>query len=191
VFFSYNGLVARLGSRGAFCLGTTNREVDSMELVEVYVNPEDAAVIACPHCGAAVTRYVGKFKGAKRLVKIRCKCQSDFRVSFEFRKARRKETYIQGYYATLADVDNWRKMLITNVSVAGVGLLASTVHNMSEGDQLTVRFSMNGVTRSIVEKDAIVRWVVDGNIGCEFTEPVGFRDTCQDGSLNFFLMPEA
>jgi hypothetical protein len=161
-----------------------------VELVKVHVNPEDAAVIECPHCGAVVKRHVGRYRGARRLVKIRCKCQSDFRVSFEFRKARRKETYIQGYYATLADCDNWKKMLITNVSVAGIGLLASTTHKMIEGDQLVVRFGVNGITRSIVEKDAVVRWVADGNIGCEFMEPVGYQDTCQDGSLHLFLMPE-
>jgi hypothetical protein len=162
-----------------------------VELVKVHVNPEDAAVIECPYCGAAVTRHVGEYKGARRLVKIRCKCQSDFRVSFEFRRARRKETHIQGYYAMLADCYNWKKMLITNVSMSGLGLLTSAAHNMSEGDEVVVRFGVNGVTRSVIEKDAVVRWVADGNIGCEFTEPVGYRDTCQDGPLNLFLMSDA
>jgi hypothetical protein len=160
-----------------------------MKIRRVYVNPDDStAVLECPHCGTARTRHVGKFKGSRRLVKIRCSCKSDFHVSFEFRKTRRKETNIQGYYARLPGVDQWEKMLITNISVAGIGLLTHNIDNVNIGDQLKVRFSLNRVRRSIVKKDAVVRWVADGNIGCEFTEPVGCDNTYEDAPLTCYLM---
>jgi hypothetical protein len=165
--------------------------VNSLESTKVYVNPDESAVIECPHCGASGTRYVGRFKGTKRKVKIRCKCQSAFYVWFEFRKAKRKETDIQGYFTKLPDVDNWKKMLMTNVSVAGVGLLTHAMHDVAPGDQLKVKFTLNlkaaGI-RALVEKEAVVRWVAEGNIGCEFREPAGYQNKYEHSPLHFYLM---
>jgi hypothetical protein len=140
-----------------------------METVKkIYVNAEDTAEIECPHCKTVRTLHVKKFKGAKRKVKMRCRCHSGFHVSFEFRKAQRRESDIKGYYAEFPNVDKWRRMLITNISVTGVGLLTHAMHGLSRGNQLRVRFTTNGARRHVVEKDAVVRWVADGNIGCEF-----------------------
>ena len=161
-----------------------------MEILKVHVNrDDDTALLECPQCGTAKSGYVGKFKGAKRTAKVRCRCQAGFHVSFEFRQAPRKETNIQGFYAKRADAHDWKKMLVTNISVAGIGLLTYTMHSLSKGDQLRVRFNLNGVRQSIVEKDAVVRWVADGNIGCEFTEAVGHENTYEAASLSHFLTP--
>ncbi len=161
----------------------------SLESIKIYVNPDESAVIECPHCRATKTLYVGKFRGVKRKVKIGCKCHSAFHVWFEFRKARRKETNIQGFFTKLSDANNWRKMLITNVSLAGVGLLTQATHDMSTGDQVKVRFGLNGGGRcAIVEQEAVIRWVAQGNMGCEFREPVGYENTYEHAPLHFYLM---
>ncbi len=159
-----------------------------METEKAQVNRYDKVEIKCPQCGTTGTQYVGKFRGPKRNVKIRCKCQSHFRVSFEFRKAPRQETDIQGYYATLSHGDEWKKMLVTNISVGGVGLLTHAMHELNIGDQLKVRFSLNAVRRSLVEKDAVVRWVADGNIGCEFREPVEYHNGYEHVPVHLYQM---
>lgn len=159
-----------------------------METKRTYVNRYDKVEIECPHCGISGTQYVGKFKGPKRNVKIRCKCRSHFSVLFEFRKAPRQETDIQGYYARSPEGDEWKKMLVTNISVGGVGLLTHAMHDLTIGDQLKVRFSLNSVRRSLVEKDAVVRWVSDGNIGCEFREPVEYHNGYEHAPVNAYLM---
>ena len=146
-----------------------------METRKTFVNRYDKVEITCPQCGNSGTHYVGRFKGPKRTVKIRCKCGSHFSISFEFRRSPRQETDIQGYYARLPHGDEWKKMLVTNISVGGVGLLTHAMHNLSIGDQLKVRFSMNGARRALVERDAVVRWISDGNLGCEFREPVEYH----------------
>ena len=158
-----------------------------MKIIKLYVNSEGKAAIECPHCKNARTLHVGKFKGTKRRVKIRCRCQTEFYVSLEFRNATRKEANIRGFYAKLADICKWEKMLVADLSITGVGFLASTVHNLKEGDQVKTRFCLNGSSRSIVEKDAVVRWVADGNIGCEFTEPIAWGDS-PDRPLHMYLM---
>jgi len=147
-----------------------------MEAQIVYVNPKDeTAVLKCPNCGAARTQQVGRFKGSRRTVKTRCRCKTDFRTSFEFRKAQRKETNILGYFATLPEGEDWRKMLVTSISLGGIGLLAQSTHALAKGDVLRVRFSLKDRNRrSIIERDAVVRWTDSIHVGCEFTASVEY-----------------
>lgn len=162
-----------------------------MEAQMVYVNPEDeTAVLKCPNCGTAKTQHVGQFKGPKRTVKIRCRCQTNFHASFEFRKARRKETNIQGYFAKLPEGEDWRKMLVTNISLCGIGLLAQSTHELTKGDVLKVRFSLKDKTRrSMIEREAVVRWTESIHVGCEFMASVEY-DTV-DEAPGYYLMQGA
>jgi hypothetical protein len=161
----------------------------AMNTQKVYVNPDDnTAILECPHCGTARTRSVGKYKGGKRKVRVRCTCQSAFHVSFEFRRAHRKETNVQGYYARLPEGGDWRKMLVTDISLTGIGLLAYNVDSFNAGDELRLRFNLDDKKRSRIEKEAVVRWVKDTNMGCEFITSVSYDET-SDRALNFFLMP--
>jgi hypothetical protein len=162
-----------------------------METQIVYVNPNDeTAVLKCPNCGAAKIQYVGHLKGSKRTVKIRCGCETDFLISFEFRKAQRKETNIQGYFVKLPEGEEWQKMLVTNISLCGIGLLAQSTHDLAKGDVLRVRFSLKDKARqSIIERDAVVRWTDNIHVGCEFRASVEY-DTV-DVMPGYYLAREA
>lgn len=160
-----------------------------MHTEKIYVNLDDhTAVLACPHCGTVKTRYVGKFKGGERSVRVKCTCQTAFHVSLEFRRAQRKETHLNGYYAKLAKNDDWRKVLVTNISLTGIGLLANGVSTLSRGDELRLRFNLDDKRHSRIEKEAVVRWVEDMQMGCEFITSVSYDETA-DTALNFYLMP--
>jgi hypothetical protein len=160
-----------------------------METQKVYVNPgDDTSVIKCAYCGTARTRYVGNFKGKRRCVKIRCRCQKTFKVQFEFRKSKRKETNIVGYYAKLPKDETWQKMLVTNISPSGVGLLAQSTHDLRKGDLLSVRFSIkDSLQRSMVERDAVVRWANNIHLGCEFTTSVAYDAV--EAIPGYYLIP--
>ena len=159
-----------------------------MERETIYVGANSIAVIECPRCRNAVSRYVGNFQGLKRNVKVKCKCNSAFHVSFEFRKARRKGTSLQGFYAKLPGGDDWTRMVIISISMAGIRLLAHASHNLRVGDKLSVRFNLSNEARSLVERDVVVRWVSDENVGCSFTRPIGYDET-SDTALTFGFMP--
>jgi len=160
-----------------------------MKIERVKVNPGDnKAMIKCPQCGIERTISVGKFKGSRRRVKTKCPCQTAFVVLFEFRKATRKESSVKGYYAKLPEGETWEKMLVTNLSISGIGFLAQSVHNLSQGDQVKVRFTLDAGTRSTVEKTAVVRWIEDIHVGCEFVHSVGgYDDRHEDAPLNIYL----
>jgi len=160
-----------------------------MDTEKVYVNPDDqTAVLKCPHCGTVRSRYVEKFKGPRRHVKIRCLCQTVFRIVLEFRKTFRKGSELQGYHAKLPGVGEWGEMLVTNLSISGIGFVSLTKHDFSEGDEVKVKFTLDDRKGSKIEKKALVRWVQERDIGCEFMASVGYDDT-YDTALNFYLIP--
>ena len=158
----------------------------------LYVNPDGLAVVKCPHCGATRTVRGMEFKGPKRRVRIKCRCQSSFPVSLEFRRASRKEIHIPGRYTKLASAEEHGEMRIKNISVFGIGFDAVNGHNLSIGDKLTVRFTVGSKRKSEekenqIEREAVVRWVDNKYIGCEFMKPIGY-DTV-DALSGFYLMP--
>jgi hypothetical protein len=164
-------------------------EMATVETEKVYVKPDDGtAMLKCPYCGTTKTGYVGKFKGARRHLKIRCACQSIFRVLLEFRQTFRKESELQGYHTKLPYAGVWGEMLTTNLSISGVGFVTLTRHELSAGDEVKVKFTLDDGRSSKIEKKALVRWVKERNIGCEFTASVGYDDT-YDTVLNFYLIP--
>jgi hypothetical protein len=105
------------------------------------------------------------------LVKIRCKCQSTFSVSFEFRRAHRKKTNLIGYYSRLPACKESHGMLVKNISQTGIGFVRVT-------------FTLDDAKQSKIEKNVVVRVIEDKYVGCEFTDPSIF-----DKTLGFYLMP--
>jgi len=155
-----------------------------VEPQKVYVNPDDTAVIVCPHCGTSKTANVTKFKDRKAPLKIKCKCQSVFSVSFEFRRAHRKETNLRGHYCRIPACKNWHDIMVKNISVTGIGFTTIGSHNLTKDAEVRVKFRLDDAKQSEIQKDAIVRVVKDRYVGCEFTEPALY-----DKALGFYLMP--
>ncbi len=159
------------------------------EIQRVYVNPDDGrAVLKCPRCGAARTQYVAKFKGTRKTFKVKCKCQHAFRISFEFRTAYRKESHLQGYFSKLPEAREWEKMVVKDLSIKGIGFSTLTRHHLNIGDEVKVRFNLDDVRGSRIEKEAVVKWVNNRDAGCEFITSVSYDETA-DAALNFYLMP--
>ena len=155
-----------------------------METQTVYVNQDDTAVLVCPNCGLSKNVSVAKFKARRDSLKIRCKCQSTFSVSFEFRRAHRKKTNLRGYYSRLPACKESHGMLVKNVSLTGIGFATLAPHNLIKGTEVRVKFRLDDANRSEIEKDVVVRVVKDKYLGCEFLERALF-----DKALGFYLMP--
>jgi hypothetical protein len=155
-----------------------------VETQTVYVNQDDTAVLVCPNCGLSKNINVAKFKAGRDSLKIRCKCQSTFSVSFEFRKAHRKKTNLIGYYSRLPACKDSHGMLVKNISQTGIGFATSGPHNLMKGTEFRVTFTLDDAKQSKIEKNVVVRVIEDKYVGCEFTDPSIF-----DKTLGFYLMP--
>jgi len=158
-----------------------------MEIKKVYIGRDNTAVIVCHHCGFSKRINVLKLNGLKNPVKIRCKCQSVFRVLFEFRRTYRKEIHIEGKYSKFPACKEWGRMVVKDISLTGIGFATLIMHDLKKGDKVKVKFTLDNKSRSDVEKDAVVRVVKDNYLGCKFmvSVSVGFENK----DLRFYLMP--
>ncbi len=153
---------------------------------QIYVNPGDTALLTCPRCGTAKTQRVAKFKGRRRHLETKCTCQHTFRVSLEFRKDPRTPTHIEGFYVKLPGTEDWGMMLVRNISRAGIGLLTYGKHDLTEGDELKVKFILDDGRHSEIERKAVVRWTQDAHMGCEFMESAQ-HDNIHDAALRSYV----
>ncbi len=158
-------------------------EIFGVETQKIYVNPDDTALLECPHCHTARTRSVAKFRDRKGPVEMKCRCGSTYRVSFEFRRTYRKEVALQGYYRKHPSAEEWSDMEVTTISLTGLGFLARFEHKLKRGDELKVRVILDDTRWTEIEKDVVVKFVDGENIGSEFTGPGE-----DDSALGFYLM---
>jgi hypothetical protein len=157
-----------------------------VETKKVYVDENNKAAFICPHCGTVKHLNVEKFKGRNRPFKVLCKCQSAFHVFLEFRSKYRKKTSLFGSYVKLPMCNNeWGKMQVRDISMSGMWFATLLIkHNLSIGDEVKVKFILDDGKRAEMEKTAIVRWVRDENVGCEFTSLSPYEK-----DLWYYLMP--
>ncbi len=151
---------------------------------KVYVGKDNSAVITCPRCNRVKSTIVERFRGARHVIRVKCSCEHVFDVSLEFRKAYRKEIKLAGDFLYLPQLKAGGKLVVTNVSMSGLGGRVSGAHNLKPGVELEVKFNLNDVKNSEIRKRMVVRLVNGNYIGCEFIE----KDNC-DKALGFYLMP--
>jgi hypothetical protein len=157
---------------------------NSREIHNIYVNEGGMAIVVCPLCGITKTVNAARFKGRNEPLKIRCTCRSVIRVFFEFRRAYRKETNLDGYYSKLPTCKESGKMLVKNVSLTGIGFATLTMHSLTINDELEVKFTLDVMKRPEIKKRVVVKVVKDRYVGCEFEDRGQF-----DNELGFYLMP--
>jgi len=153
-------------------------------VLKVYVGKDNSAVITCPRCERVKNTTVEMFKGARHVIRVKCSCDNVFNVSLEFRKAYRKEIKLAGDFLYLPQLRNGGKILVTNVSMSGIGAQVIGRHNIKPGIELEVKFNLNDSKNSEIRKRVLVRLVNKNYIGCEFLQ----KDNC-DRALGFYLMP--
>ena len=154
-----------------------------MDMQKVYVRHDSTAVVNCPNCGTEKTINTAKLEKRGKPFKLRCTCRSVFRVFFEFRKAYRKRTNLEGYYTPISESKQWGKIHLENISLTGIEFVTLHMNRLKEGDEIKVAFTLDDKRHSKIEKNAVVRWVKDKHIGCQFTETDQY-----DKVLGFYLM---
>jgi hypothetical protein len=159
-------------------------QMNSENMQTVYVGPNDTAQLNCPACGVSKTLDVGKFKGRKDPLKLKCKCNSTSQVFLEFRKAFRKKANLRGVYNVPERKDESGRIIVKNLSKRGIGFTTFSDHKLSQGDEIKVDFTLDDRKETRIEKHAVVMNTEKNYVGCEFTG----KDH-HDTSLGFYLMP--
>jgi c-di-GMP-binding flagellar brake protein YcgR len=105
----------------------------------------------------------------------------------EHRKSYRKEVQLKSYYVKLPSTTERGAIAGRNISLGGIGFTtpASAKHNLSEGDHVWLTFELDDGRQSKIEQSAVVSFVKDRHIGCEFTN----LSEQNRKLLGFYLMP--
>jgi predicted Zn finger-like uncharacterized protein len=146
-----------------------------VQMEKVLLRENGKALLRCPHCETSKEVKAERI-GNRRKLKVRCTCKSVFEVFFESRKTERKDTYLEGFYAKLPGSREWGRMLAKNISLDGLGFVSISTPNVKRGDRIRITLSPDNASYSDTDKNAIVRFVKDKYVGCEFTDRVRFDD---------------
>jgi hypothetical protein len=148
---------------------------------EKFFVKDNKAVIICPYCEMVKSVNVGKFKGRKDPLTVRCKkCGGNFPILLDFRASYRKEMNLDGYY-TKFGTNQWNKMVVQDISRTGIRI--TTLHDLKEGDEVKIKFTLDNTKHSEIERNAVVRGTTDRYAGLEFTDTPLY-----ESELGFYLL---
>jgi hypothetical protein len=169
-----------------------------MDYQKVFLGEDYTVRIRCPYC---MHERILPFEKLPRKLKfkVRCKCTGKFGVQIEMRKKYRKEVDLTGIFLkTHYDHDDkWRRTLsesqlsgikpmnckVRDLSLRGIGLEIPENVKIEQEDHLVIKFTLDNSASTQVEKEAIVKSVIDNRIGCEFKD-----DGNIDPDLGFYFL---
>jgi len=155
-----------------------------MEPQKAFVREDGTTVLKCPHCRHARTVSVAKLKDKKKIIKIKCSCQQSYSVSLELRKMYRKDTNLNGQFVNISLNNERGAMLVTDVSMGGIGFTVVGRNRIEVDHELEVTFTLDDSHSSVISKQVEVKIVRDKFVGCEFRHAHEY-----DKALGFYLMP--
>jgi hypothetical protein len=96
----------------------------------------------------------------------------------------RKDTSLNGQFVNLSLNNERGTMLVTDVSMGGIGFKVVGRNNIRNDHELEVTFTLDDSHSSVISKQVIVRIVRDKFVGCEYRHAHEY-----DKELGFYLMP--
>jgi hypothetical protein len=155
--------------------------------VEVFVHNKMVVSFACPQCKLEKEVAVERIKDVYHWnVNATCRrCSYKFKVSFNFRKYYRKETYIHGLlYDSLESLSPFGDVIITDISLTGIGFEYNKC-NFNIGSMFILRFILDDDERSRMEKKISIESIRGSKVGALFQDESGF-----DKALGKYILPK-
>jgi len=162
-----------------------------MESKKVYVNDHGKGTLICDKCGKTRVMSHSDFKTVSKPLKVKCSCGYTFFMIMEVRRFYRRNTHLSGKYIKISnDVSHEPEkgaMTIADLSRTGLGFRTKARHNICVADMIQVRFTLDDVKHSEINKSAIVKQVTDNFVGAEFIDFDSFNEI--NCALGAYLMP--
>jgi len=155
---------------------------ESTETIKAFVKDDFAVTLVCPSCGTTKTVSVASYKSKCHFIKVRCPCQTLFRVQLEFRRHYRKPVDLEGFFKSIKPTGMSGDVHIEDVSQGGVGFRTTNVHFLEKGHVLSLNFTLDDKHGTRLIKEVVVMSVDGDFIGCSFTEKQAY-----DKKLGFYL----
>jgi hypothetical protein len=158
--------------------------MDVMEVERFFVKPDNTADIKCPYCRTVKTVPVTKIKDPKKVIEVKCLCRKIFKVILEFRKMYRKEVELRGRYVNQSRENDEGSIIISNISLNGLGFHVVGAHKIGQDNILNVEFRLDDDQKTFIAREVRVREVQGNFAGVEFVNVDRY-----DKYLEFYLIP--
>lgn len=152
----------------------------SADLSKVTVREHGLATVVCPRCGQRMAIDCSDHLKAEGNVKIRhcCACGHSHTVLLERRRHLRKRVFFSGGFRPRHMSERYA-MVVKDLSRQGIKAQLAGNVPISVGDWLEVIFRLDDLTGSVVEREAVVRYVRDGHAGMEL-QPIPAMESVEN-----------
>ncbi len=160
---------------------------DKVSDVEVFVHNKMVVSFACPVCKLEKEIAVERIKDVYHWnVNATCRrCAHKFKVSFNFRKYYRKESYLHGLlFESFDSIAPVCDVIVTDISLTGVGFESNDC-NFDIGTVLVLRFILDDEQGSRVEKKISIESIRGKKVCALFLDEKGF-----DKILGKYILPK-
>ena len=160
----------------------TMEDAQEKKQIKVFVDKNNQGTIICHSCGYAKQFDATKFRNLNKTLKCRCKCGKSFSCILEFRQYFRKKTKLRGHFTFLGNRFQ-HEIFVNNISRKGINFSILSVCDINVGNMLEVTFTLDDTSKSVIRKQAEVKFVQDRLVGCCLTDPQQY-----DKKFGFYLM---
>lgn len=134
----------------------------------VIIKKDQTVDISCPQCRGIQTVHISKFKDLHLDKTVHCDCDTVFKIRLEARGVFRRETMLKGGYTNLTAQHPQAPMLVTDISLQGLGFTDCSDQPPGIDDQLRVAFVLDDPRGTLIRTGARVVSTRGRDIGCEF-----------------------
>lgn len=159
-----------------------------METTRVYLDANRTGVITCLSCGVKRSMHMtdyGDDIGGKTF-RVKCKaCASMFDATFDCRRHRRLHVHLLGKLLQLRTRENVDTIVVTSLSVTGLGFVTRPDVVLHKGERYEVVFVLDDEDHSVIFEEIVVQRLHRNIVGAEFCTPEKYH-----GALGFYIMYE-
>lgn len=147
-----------------------------MEDFTTIVGIDGQATIECPGCGQIKASPVDAFKGRQNAITVFCSCGREFSVILDFRKASRMEVDMSGFFSKMGSKGDWGYMKVVDLSLGGLGMKVVGKHDVKQGDDLQIEFTLDSFPPSVVRKRVVVVRIQQSHFNCKFVDAIDVHE---------------
>ena len=135
----------------------------------IYTDGTNQVSIICPKCKVEQNIDTTKIKSIQKKLKGKCRCGEPYEFTIEIRKRYRDDVRLSGEYLILGK-EGKGKIIVRDFSMSGIQFECLNPHNIFKDDIVRVKFKLNDLKKSEIQKPVKVIWVKDRKIGAHFIE---------------------
>ncbi|MBM3223017.1 MAG: hypothetical protein FJZ47_04330 [Candidatus Tectomicrobia bacterium] len=145
-----------------------------MGRILIHLDDQYGGTLVCPQCSK---KYLVDLRqqcptllerGGEKHATIACRCGADIAVTFDCRRHLRKDVQLRGTLREPRTQVPLSTIVVTSVSVEGVGFLLTQPLHLSLGRLYTIRFRLDDSERTLVQETVIIRRLQETLVGAEF-----------------------